>query len=287
MDIKPYKRLALSSDMVRKYIGEIAYFPILSREEEFEVTRLVHEKGDRDAIRKLVLSNLRLVVKIALEYYNIYHNILDLIQEGNVGLLRAVKMYSPYKGTKFSSYAAKWIKAYIKLYLMNSRSLVKVATTQAKRRIFSNLNKEKRKLESMGIYPTPELLAKNMGVKKEEVEEVSLRLSHLDLQLDAPLHGEDGYTVMDTIASGENVEEIVSRREESEILSRKITDFKANLDYRDSVIFERRILAEEPETLDEIGARFNISRERARQLEARIMNTLRTSLEEYRVALGY
>lgn len=287
MHSKTHRGLALSGDLAKKYIRDIAGYPVLSTEEELEVTRLVHEKGDREAIRRLVLSNLRLVVKIALDYYNIYHNILDLIQEGNVGLLQAVMKYSPYKGTKFSSYAAKWIKAYIRLYLMNSRSLVKVATTQARRKIVFNLDKERRKLESVGISPTPQLLADKMGVKKEEVEEVSLRLSHSDLALDAPIHGQDGDTVMDTIESGENVEEIVSNRQESEMLSRKIRDFRANLGYRDSVIFDRRILSEEPETLDQIGARFNISRERVRQLEAGIMNTLKASLEKDRAALGY
>jgi RNA polymerase sigma-32 factor len=125
MEARHYRVLPLSGDLARKYIGDIEGYPVLSREEEFEVTRLVYEKGDRDAIRMLVLSNLRLVVKIALDYCKIHHNILDLIQEGNVGLLQAARKYSPYRGTKFSSYAAKWIKAYIMAYLINSRCLVR------------------------------------------------------------------------------------------------------------------------------------------------------------------
>jgi RNA polymerase sigma-32 factor len=165
--------------------------------------------------------------------------------------------------------------------------LGEIGTTQAQRKILYNLDKEKRRLESLGISPSSALLASRMGVKEEEVEEVSLRLSHSDLSLDAPLHEKGEDTVMDTIESGEDVEEIASNHEKTETLSRKIKDFKDSLNDRDSFIFDRRILAEEPEALDRIGARFNISRERVRQLEAGIMNMFRASLEKDRAALGY
>ena len=149
-------------DPLRKYLAEVSKYPVLSREEEFQVAQQIYEKKDKDAAQKLVMSNLKLVVKISLEYYNTYLNILDLIQEGNVGLLHAVKKYNPYKGTKFSTYASFWIRAYILKYIMDSWSLVKIGTTQSQRKLFYRLNKEKQKLEALGIYPAPKLLAASL-----------------------------------------------------------------------------------------------------------------------------
>ena len=122
-------RLPARHDTLKTYIAGVTKYPLLSREEEREVTRVIYEYQDLDAVERLAVSNLRLVVKIAMGYYNTYLNILDLIQEGNVGLLHAVKKYNPYKGTKFSTYAQFWIRAYILKYLMDSWSLVKVGTT--------------------------------------------------------------------------------------------------------------------------------------------------------------
>ncbi|MBA4419387.1 MAG: RNA polymerase subunit sigma-70, partial [Syntrophus sp. (in: bacteria)] len=170
------KDLSAPYDPLKTYLSEVSRHRLLSREDEFEVARLVFEDKDRDAAQKLVISNLKLVVKISLEYYNSYLNILDLIQEGNVGLLHAVKKYNPYKGTKFSTYASFWIRAYILKYIMDSWSLVKVGTTQSQRKLFYSLNKEKQKLEALGIYPAPKLLAHNLDVKEEEVEDMQKRL---------------------------------------------------------------------------------------------------------------
>jgi RNA polymerase sigma-32 factor len=159
------KSLPIPYDPLKKYLSEVSKYPVLTREEELEISTRVFQDKDREAAQKLAISNLKLVVKIALEYYNTYLNILDLIQEGNVGLLHAVKKYNPYKGTKFSTYASFWIRAYILKYIMDSWSLVKVGTTQGQRKLFYRLNKEKQKLEALGVYPAPKLLASTLDVK--------------------------------------------------------------------------------------------------------------------------
>jgi RNA polymerase sigma-32 factor len=274
------------SDPLKMYLAEISRYPVLSREEEYRIALLIHERKDRDAAQKLVISNLKLVVKIALEYYNTYLNILDLIQEGNVGLLHAVMKYNPYKGTKFSTYAAFWIRAYILKYIMDSWSLVKVGTTQGQRRLFFRLNKEKQKLESLGIYPTPKLLASTIDVKEEEITSMQERLTYTDVSLDTPVHDGSDDTIMDTIRSDDDVEEIVSERQKSAMLSKKVSEFRNTLDDRDIFIFNHRVMAEEPMTLEEIGNRFSISRERVRQVELRMIKKLKEHFEGEAVIFG-
>jgi RNA polymerase sigma-32 factor len=265
------KSLLIPYDPLKKYLSEVSKYPVLTREEELEISTKVFKDKDRAAAQKLAISNLKLVVKIALEYYNTYLNILDLIQEGNVGLLHAVKKYNPYKGTKFSTYASFWIRAYILKYIMDSWSLVKVGTTQGQRKLFYRLNKEKQKLEALGVYPSPKLLASTLDVKEEEVEDMEKRLAFTDVSLEAPVHDESDDTIMDMMKSGENVEEVVAEKEKSEILSKKIAEFKKTLNDKELYIFEHRIMAEESSTLQEIGAQFSISRERVRQIENRVL----------------
>jgi RNA polymerase sigma-32 factor len=271
--------LSFQFDPYKKYLAEIRRYPVLTREEEKMISRLVFDHHDMDAAQKLTVSNLRIVVKIAMRYHNAYNNALDLIQEGNVGLLHAVKKYNPYKGTKFSTYAALWIRAYILKFLMDSWSLVKTGTTQAQRKLFYGLNSEKRRLESLGIHPTPLLLASNFGLKEWEVEDMEKRLSHTDVALDVPLYDGSDETLMDRMTSDEDVEEIVSARHESEILSKYLKEFKATLDDRDLYIFDHRVVAEEPMSLQELGDSCRISRERVRQVETRIMKKLKTHFQ--------
>jgi RNA polymerase sigma-32 factor len=211
------------------------------------------------------------VVKIALEYYNTYINILDLIQEGNVGLLHAVKKFNPYKGTRFSTYASFWIRAYILKHIMDSWSLVKIGTTQSQRKLVYRLNKEKQKLEAIGVFPAPQLLASTLNVKEEEVEDMQKRLAHGDVSLEAPIGDDGNDTVLDMIKADGNVEEIVSDREEKEILSRRVAEFKKTLNDKEIFIFENRIMTDDALTLQEIGAKFKISRERVRQIENRVV----------------
>jgi len=258
-------------DPLRKYLSEVSRYHVLSRDEEFEVAKRIYEKKDKDAVQKLVMSNLKLVVKIALEYYSTYINILDLIQEGNVGLLHAVKKYNPYKGTKFSTYSSFWIRAYILKYIMDSWSLVKIGTTQSQRKLFYRLNKEKQKLEALGIFPAPKLLASTLDVKEEEVEDMQKRLAYADVSMETPIRDEGDDTIMDMMRSDENVEEIVAKKEKDAIIVSRVREFKKTLNEKELYIFDQRILSEEPLTLQEIGAHFNISRERARQIENKVI----------------
>jgi RNA polymerase sigma-32 factor len=258
-------------DPLRKYLSEVSRYHVLSRDEEFEVAKRIYENKDKEAAQKLVMSNLKLVVKIALEYYNTYINILDLIQEGNVGLLHAVKKYNPYKGTKFSTYSSFWIRAYILKHIMDSWSLVKIGTTQSQRKLFYRLNKEKQKLEALGIFPSPKLLASTLDVKEEEVEDMQKRLAYADVSMETPIHDEGDDTIMDMMKSDENVEEIVAEKEKDTIIVSRVKEFKKTLNEKELYIFEHRILSEEPFTLQEIGAHFSISRERARQIESKVM----------------
>ena len=265
-------------DPLSVYLREAAKYPMLSREEEREITRLVYDEQDLDAAEKLAVSNLRLVVKIALGYYGTYLNILDLIQEGNEGLLHAVKKYNPYKGTKFSTYAQFWIRAYILKYIMDSWSLVKVGTTQGQRRLFYRLNREKRRLETLGLCPAPKLLANTLGVKEADVIDMETRLSLTDVSLDAPITDRGDDTGMDLLSSDEDVEEIVSEKEKSVLLAEKVKAFRATLNEKEICIFDNRVMAETRLSLQQIGTRFQISRERVRQIEQRVIQKARESL---------
>lgn len=280
------KDLPLSFDPYRKYLAEIRRYPVLTREEESKISRLAFDHQDAKAAHKLTVSNLRIVVKIASEYYNTYLNILDLIQEGNVGLLHAVKKYNPHKGTKFSTYASFWIRAYILKHIMDSWSLVKVGTTQGQRKLFYRLNGEKQRLEALGIYPSPKLLASNFGLKEREVEDMEKRLSYNDIALDVPVYDGSDETLMDRISSDQDVEEIVSERHKSAVLSKMMKEFKATLDDRDRYIFDNRVVAEEPMSLREIGDSCLISRERVRQVETRIIKKFKTHFQGSLADLG-
>jgi RNA polymerase sigma-32 factor len=264
--------LPASFDPLKQYLTEISRHPLLSRQEEKDLAERVYANGDKQAARTLVLSNLKLVVKIALGYYNTYINVRDLIQEGNIGLMQAVKKYNPYKGTKFSTYASFWIRAYILKYIRNNWSLVKVGTTENEKKLFYGLGKEKRRLEAKGIIPVPQLLAKNLDVKQEDIEDMEKRLSMTDVSLDQPLYEEGEETMMDMVKTDSNIEDLVEEREKKKIAARKIAEFRTMLNERELYIFEHRIMTDEPITLQEIGDHFGISRERARQIEKGVSN---------------
>ena len=261
----------LPFDPLKKYLSEVSRYQVLNREEEREIAEKMHRFKDPGSAQKLVVSNLKLVVKIALEYYNSYLNVLDLIQEGNVGLVHAVKKYNPYKGTRFSTYASFWIRAYILKHIMDSWSIVKVGTTQGQRKLFYRLNKEKKKLEEAGIVPAPQAIASCLDVKVAEVEEMEKRLSSPDISLEFPLYDQSEETYADLMRSDDNIEEEVASKENREILARKVAEFKTTLNDKELFIFNHRTMAEEPSTLQQIGLRFCISRERVRQIEHRVM----------------
>ncbi|HEY6221274.1 MAG TPA: RNA polymerase factor sigma-32, partial [Candidatus Eisenbacteria bacterium] len=265
-------------DPLRAYLAEIARHPVLSREEEHELAVRYHATGDVEAAYKLVAANLRLVVKIANEYRRAAFQILDLVQEGNLGLMQAVKKYDPFKGVKLSSYAAWWIRAYIIRFLMENWRMVKLGTTQAQRKLFFNLAKEREKLLAHGIDPTPRLLAKNLDVEEHEVVEMSARMARDDLSLDAPVHAggdeESHQTNLDRMdGGGAAADEQIGDDQLRRIFREKLDAFSKTItDEKERYIFEHRLLppeGTEPLTLQEIGDRYKLTRERARQIEAR------------------
>ena len=271
-------------DPMAAYMQEIRRVPLLSREAEHELAVRLVEDGDLEAARQLIEANLRLVVKIAYEYRRAYRNILDLVQEGNVGLMQAVRKYDPYRGVKLSSYAAWWIRAYILKFILNNWRLVKIGTTQAQRKLFFNLRKEREKLERMGFEPDPKLLAESLDVSEQEVVEMEKRLAAPDASLDAPLAVDsDGAprTRLDLMSDevSESPDDAVVRGQFQELLREKLEIFAAELEGREETIFRERWLTDEPKTLQEIGDQYGISRERARQIEKRLLGRLRTYLE--------
>jgi len=270
-------------------MAELRHHPPISREEEHALAVRWVEHGDVEAARRLVLANLRLVVKIAMEYRRAWTNLLDLIQEGNVGLVQAVQRFDPYQGVKLSSYAAYWIRAYILKYLLDNIRLVRLGTTRAQRKLFFRLNREKRELERQGFEVEPRLIAERLDVSEEDVRDMEQRLQHGDLSIDAPVRDEDGSASFgDFIPSaGRSAEQTVADQELRRVFLEKVQEFAATLDEREQKIVRDRILADEPRTLQEIGDEFGVTRERVRQLEARVVARLRDYLREQLVDFEY
>lgn len=266
-------------DPLQRYLTEIRRYSLLSREEEHEIAVRYKESQDLDAAYRLVTANLRLVVMIARDYQRATRNLLDLIQEGNIGLMEAVKNFDPYRGIRFPSYAVWWVRAYIIRYLMNNWRLVKVGTTQAQRKLFFNLQKEKDRLEAEGIRPGPKLIAQRLDVKESEVVEMEQRLGSGDLSIDATSADSDGRSLLDVLPSaGQTAEQEVADAEFKQQVSEKIRSFGDTLKDKEAVIFRSRLMAEEPLTLQDIGERYGISRERVRQIEARLKKKLKAYL---------
>ncbi|MCU0654107.1 MAG: RNA polymerase factor sigma-32 [Polyangiaceae bacterium] len=269
------------NDPLQAYLREVQRHPLLTPDEEQTLAQRYTATQDVDAAARLVTANLRLVVKIAYEYRRAYKNIMDLIQEGNIGLMQAVKKYDPNRGVKLSSYSAWWIRAYILRYIINNWRLVKLGTTQAQRKLFFNLNKEKAKLSAMGIDPTPEQIAKNLGVEEQEAAEMERRLSSGEMSLDAPVGDNEGRPVsrIELMASGlMGPDSTVATEELNDIVRTKLAEFRVGLKGKDLDIFDKRLIADEPLTLQELGDQFGISRERVRQIEARLTMNLRQFL---------
>lgn len=266
-------------DPLKRYLLEVRQFPLLTRDEERALAQKWREEKDRSAALRLMVSNLRLVVKIAFEYQRAYSNLLDLIQEGNLGLMQAVKKFDPYREVKLSSYASWWIRAYILKFLIDNWSLVKIGTTQAQRKLFFRLKKEKGRLEAMGFDPGPKLLAGALNVSKEEVTEMDQRLEGGDLSLNAPLEESGGQTYLDVLPAGDTPEKTVGDTQFSEILGKKIEEFTHALKPKEAFLLKNRLMADEPLTLQEAGDQLRVSRERARQIEKKVVDKLRVFLQ--------
>lgn len=272
-------RALVPSDPFRRYLSEIRRYPILTREEEIELARRFRATGDRDALFRLVTSNLMLVVRVAMSFRRAAKNTLDLIQEGNLGLMQAIERFDPELGVRLPTYAAWWIRAYIIKFLLDNVRLVRVGTTNARRKLLYNLRQEKAKLEAQGFEVGPRLLAEHFGVSEEDVVDVERALRARDVSLDAPIGEDDDRTRAEVLPSSQpNVEEEVARRELQERVEAALARFRADLGERERAILDERILATEPATLQALGDRFGTTREAVRQAEARLMARLKTFL---------
>ena len=283
----PLERDLARADALQRYMAEVARHPLLSREEEHELAVRFQQTRDPEIAYRLVTANLRLVVKIAHEYRRAAFNLLDLIQEGNVGLMHAVQKYDPFRGVKLSSYAAWWIRAYILRYLMDNWRMVKLGTTQAQRKLFFNLRKEQERLLSQGFDAQPRLLAERLDVSEQDVREMDQRLGNDEFSLDAPVlgtaDGEPRQTQGDRLVQpSAPVDEQLADQELRRIFKEKLEAFGRTLTAeKDRFLFEHRIAPpqdREPMTLQQIGDLWGVTRERARQLEARLTDRLREYL---------
>jgi RNA polymerase sigma-32 factor len=274
-------------DPLGAYLREVHRYSLLTQDQEKALAVRYYEQQDVDAAAALVTANLRLVVKIAFEYRRAYRNVMDLIQEGNIGLMQAVKKFDPYRGVKLSTYASWWIRAYILRYLLNNWRLVKIGTTQAQRRLFFNLSKEKRRLESLGIDATPQAIAEGLQVTPEEVIEMDRRLAAPEASLDAPARApgsgesDHGASRLDLL-SGDDVpaDDALALSQFNDKLHAKVAGFAETLSGRDADVFRNRLWADKPETLQEIGDRYGLTREGVRQIEKRILVRLKKFLED-------
>ena len=267
----------VKSDPLQSYLAEINRYRLLTREEEVTLGKKIQEENDSDSAYIMVTSNLRLVVKIALEFQRVWmQNLLDLIQEGNIGLVQAVKKFDPYKNVKFSYYASFWIKAYILKFIMDNWRLVKIGTTQGQRKLFFRLKKEKQRLIEEGFDPRPKLLSERMGVSEQEIVEMDQRLDGWDLSLDEPIRDDSNTERIEFLnTDADSTEDKVARKEIEDILHLRVNEFKKTLKPRELDIFNQRIFSDEPLTLQEIGEAYNISRERVRQVENNIIKKMK------------
>jgi RNA polymerase sigma-32 factor len=270
-------------DPLQAYMRDVQRYKLLTPQQEREAATLYFETGDVDAAAKLVTANLRLVVKIAYDYRRAHKNINDLIQEGSIGLMQAVKKYDPYKGVKLSTYAAWWIRAYILRFILNNARLVKVGTTQAQRKLFFNLRKEKARLSALGIDPTPEIIAARLDVPTEDVVQMDRRLAAGDMSLDAPVSAAEGSSQsrVDFLpARVADTSDVLAEAELGALVREQLVAFGETLKGKEAQIFHQRMLTEEPRTLQELGDEFGVSRERVRQLEKRLQLKLKQHLSE-------
>jgi RNA polymerase sigma-32 factor len=269
-------------DPLQAYMAEVHRHPLLTREEEHQLAVKYRDTGDVQAAYRLVASNLRLVVKLAHEYHRNPLALLDLIQEGNIGLMQAVKKYDPDRGVKLSSYAAWWIRAYVLRYIMDNWKMVKLGTTEAQRKLFFKLRQEQERLTNQGFEATPKLLAERLNVTEQDVVEMDQRLGHDEVSLDAPV-GEDGKTTRaDRVlpSTAPPVEESLGNEELKRIFREHLAEFSKTLKDKERFIFEKRLMTEEPLTLQQIGDQYGVSRERARQIEASLISRLKGFMRE-------
>ena len=263
------------------YLQEVRKYPALTEEEEKELAIRYKETGDLESAYKLTTANLMLVIKIAMTFKREWQNLMDLIQEGNVGLMKAVKNFDPFRGVRLSAYATWWIKSYILKHILDNWRLVRVGTTNARRKLLFNLKKEKEKLEREGFDPTTKLLAERFGVEETEVIDVSASIGAMDVSIDTPAHPDSTMTPAQTLSQGgKSVEENVELQQFRQILNENIENFKGGLNPNEIEILEKRILSEDPLSLQAIGDQRGVTREAVRQAEQRLLKKFKTYIEE-------
>ncbi len=264
---------------LQRYLNEIGRVPLLTPEEEHELAVEYQKTQDPEYAYRMVTANLRLVVKIALELRSNYQSLLDLIQEGNIGLMQAVKRFDPYKGVRLPTYAQYWIRAYILKFILENFSLVKIGTTQAQRKLFFRLNKERDLLLREGFAPDSKLLAERIDVPEKDVEEMEKRMRGPEAALEAT-HPATGRSLMDVIDGGGSTPEEQVAAEELKVKTREVMDeFREALDDRERAIWDARISAEKPETFQELGEQHGITRQRVQQIEQRLKKRFGEFLE--------
>lgn len=280
LSVPAEERGVAATDPLAIYLSEIRKYPVLTREQEQEVAKKYYETKDPEAAQLLVKSNLRFVVKVAAEYSKFGARMIDLVQEGNVGLMHAVREFNPYKGNRLITYAVWWIRGYIQEYLMRQYSLVRIGTTQAQRKLFYQLQKQKEALDALGEHPDYALLGTKLGVSTEEVTNMAQRLSGRDVSLDRPLDDDSSARLADLQKddSAEPLDEKLAREEQLSLLREKIEELRPSLNEREKILLEERILADEPLTLQEIGEKYGITREAVRQAEARLMKKIKEKM---------
>lgn len=276
--------IAPSDPLLQAYMKEVGKYPMLSREEERELAIRFLETKDRDAFQKLVTSNLRFVVKIAYEYVHYRMKLLDLIQEGNMGLVKAVHEFNPYKDVRLTTYAVWWIRSYIQDAILRNYSLVRMGTTQAQKKLFYRLRAEQARLERQGIAP-PErlkLLASNLDVREKDVQEMDQRLAGHDYSLDAPTTVDEKQSHLQLLADKEEAVDVkLGDSEQRELFRKMLLEFAKTLQGKEKVFFDERLISENPMTLQELGDKYGVSKERARQIEAQIKEKLRQYVKEH------
>ncbi len=270
--------LPVISDNMSRYLAEIRRFPVLSAEEEYRLAVKLYEEQDLSAAQTLITANLRFVVKVAGEYRAYGMKMLDLIQEGNVGLMMAVRKFNPYKGFRLISYAVWWIRAYIQNYIISTWSLLKIGTTQAQRKLFFKLNQAKNAIKNMFGEDDLPATSQALDVKESEVVEMEQRMRG-DYSLDSETADGEGTTLLDNLADDRmNQEEVLAENQEAALLEREISSIMSRLNEKERFVIENRVTAEEPMTLQEIADHFSISRERVRQIEEGALKKMKNFL---------
>jgi RNA polymerase sigma-32 factor len=272
--------LPVPTNSLDLYLTQINKFPLLNPEEEFDLACLFKERNGVQAAHRLITSNLRFVVKVALEYKSYGVKILDLIQEGNIGLMMAVKKFDPHRGYRLISYAIWWIRAYIQNFILKSWSLVKIGTTQAQKKLFYSLGKAKRIVSGQGHdEENVQILAKALNVKDHDVIEMERRMSLRDFSLDCAIDEDRQTTHLDMLADERpNQEELVCERQEEDHRKREIHRALECLSSKEKYVIEKRIMTHDPATLQEIGNSLDLSRERIRQIETQALSKLKGQL---------